>query len=231
MAYDAQNNDFAYAAIDHDATKIRLEHTTDKWETAKTVTKKLSYVLLIGLILYGFWLAWGVFFIIAFLASLPFTYFPARKLVKIPLRWFFQIDVKQPRFNIFGVPKSWSWSGEALPATDNADNSISIVRTINTEGFHKVRTTMSSGDFDRLEFLNDAKTLDRVVEDKEQLTARLHYMKRNFWNNVISTLTRMQEASIAKPIYELLRKETVDLSFDSVGKSPQTKPEVEKDDE
>lgn len=228
MAYDGQDNDFAYASIDPTAAKVRLEHTTDKWETTKSIFKKLGYVLGVGIVLYSFWLLWNIYFVIAFFASLPFTFFPARRLVKVPLRWFMQIDVKAPRFNIFGVPKSWRWTGDALPATDNADNTISIVRTFKTSGIHSVQTTMSTGDFDRLEFINDARTLDRVVADKERLTSYVHFLKRNFWNEVIKTIIEMQGTSVQKPISELLRKSSIDLSNPSVGKSPKTsKPDLD----
>jgi hypothetical protein len=231
MTFDAQDNDFQYAKLDTEETKMKIEHTTDKWETAKTLSKKLSYIIGVVVILYIFWTLWNIYFVVGFFVSLPFTYFPARKLVKVPLRWFFQIDVKQPKFNIFGVPKSWSWSGDALPATDNADNAISIVRTIDTSGFHKVKTSMSTGDFDRLAFINDAKVLDRVVADKERLTAHLHYLKRNFWNAVIGTLMNMQDSSIAKPINELLRKSAIDLDLPTVGKRHETNTEQIGEDE
>ena len=217
--------DFQYAAVDPEqAKRMIIEHTTDKWETAKTALSKLGYMLGVGAMIFVFWQIWGIFFWVAFFASLPFTYIVARKLVKIPIRWFMQIDVRQPRFNLFGIPKSWSWSGDSLPATDNADNSISIVRTIKSQPhLRKVTTTMSSGDFDRLEFINDAKTLDRVVEDKERLTAYVHFLKRNFWNEVISKITDLQEAAVIRPINEILRKEMIDLNMTpSVGKSSAT---------
>ena len=99
--------DFQYAAVDPEqAKRMIIEHTTDKWETAKTALSKLGYMLGVGAMIFVFWQIWGIFFWVAFFASLPFTYIVARKLVKIPIRWFMQIDVRQPRFNLFGIPKS-----------------------------------------------------------------------------------------------------------------------------
>jgi hypothetical protein len=225
--------DYQYVGLDsEDTKKVVIEHTTDKWETAKSLTKKLSYLLAIALVIYVFWLIWGVYYWIAFFASIPFTFLVAKRLVKIPIRWFMQIDVKQPKFNIFGIPKTWSWSGTSLAASDNADNAISLVHKIKmTAHNRKVVTEMSTGDFDRLEFLNDAKTLDRVVEDKEKLTAHLHYLKRNFWNAVISTVMDMQTQSVAKPINELLRKSAINLDLPTVGKRHNTSTEQIEDDE
>jgi len=225
MTYNESSElDYQYARIDNEQAKsLVIKHTSDRWETAKSLLTRLAYVIGLALLVYIFWEIWGIYFWIAFFASLPFTYFVAKKLVRIPIRWFLQIDVKQPKFNIFGIPKSWAWTGDALPATDNADNAISVVRSIDTSVFRTVKTTMSIGDFDRLKFINDAKTLDRVVEDKERLTAHVHYIRRNFWNAVIKTFGDMQEASVAKPIYEILNKGLIDLDMHpSVGKRSAT---------
>ena len=70
-----------------------------------------------------------------------------------------------------------------------------------------------------------------VKEDKERLTAYVHFLKRNFWNEVISKITDMQEAAVIRPINEILRKEMIDLEMTpTVGKRSATETPKEGND-
>lgn len=229
----SESDDFSYVQLDREETKkLVIEHTTGKWETLKSGIYRVLALIVLALMLYGFWLLWGVYFWLDFFGALPFCWIIARKIVKIPIRWFLQIDTKAMQLNFVGVPRSWSWQGNSIAAKDNADNIINVVNKAKYSRTRRaVKSQMQAGDIDRLEFINDARTLERTIDRLEKLSGHLYYLQKNFFNEVINTVRRLQVESTARPIIELLRKTEIRLEQPSVGKRGQTDKEQVGDED
>lgn len=228
MSYD--DNEFALASLDREKVKdFTITQTTDKWNTAKSVLQKIFYLLAIGVGLYLCWSFWGIYFPIGFFASMPFTFIFANKLVKVPLRWYMSIDVTNKKLSFFGVPRSWSFRGDTLPLIDNKDNNVYIINTIDLNyPRHRVTTTMKNSDMDRLAFLNDASTLDIVVDKLEEVQLYAYKLERNFYNEVIATMRKLMASVVGESLVDILRQSKAKLENSSVLK--RVKKEVTESD-
>jgi len=223
MSFDA-NEDYSYLATDEETIRrMVIEHTTGRWETAKSVATKVCYIIVLGIVIYMFWIAWQLYFWLIFFAAIPFNIWIALKVVRVPLRWFLQIDITSPQLNLYGVPKKWSWDGTALTAKDNKDNQLAIVHTINIKPNRRsVKTSMALSDIDRMEWLQDAKVLDRTLDRLENASAHLHYLQRTFYNQLIDTIRRMQLEGVGKPIKDFIQKDRIKLQQVTVNKRGET---------
>lgn len=230
MSYDG--DDYQYTSLDKDKAKdFVITHTTDKWNTAKSILQKIFYLFLIGGAVYVCWSLWQFYFLIGFFATLPFTFFIANKLVKVPLRWYMIINVAAKKLSFFGVPRTWSFRGDSLALQDNKDNGVFVVSRLNLNHTrHRITTETKHSDFDRLEFLNDAKTLDNVVDKLEETQAYAFNLERNFFNEVLATVRELQQSGVAIPIQEIIARRKVDLQNSSVLKRGETQAVQEHED-